>query len=151
MSAGNRPAGRARMHPKQPPAQAAAPEHADRDDAVDVATARAVGAWVQQFGRTLKNCRLYEPGNATALRFRQQLAAALQPLLREHGAFTLRFAPSDVTFEGESLYPAKSREDNLALPFYRDGIRSMTFQDGIEPRELDALVGAVLAVTAQES
>jgi hypothetical protein len=115
------------------------------------ALARPIGAWVQQFARTLKNCRLYDAKNPTVLRFRQQLVAALHQVIRQHGQFTLRFTPDDVTYEGVSLYPARSRDDNLALPFYRDGIRSITFVDGIEPREIDALVTSLLRVTGIEA
>jgi HEAT repeat protein len=35
------------------------------------------------------------------------------------------------------------------LPFYRDGVRTLTLSPGIETREVDAIVDAVLAVTAQ--
>lgn len=108
------------------------------------AAAKAVGAWVQQFARALKNCRLYDAQNPTAVRFRQQLSESLAHLLGEHGDFTLRFTSDDVRWENLSLYPAKSRDDNLALPFYRDGIRALTFREGIEARELDALVDGLL-------
>src|SRR5206468_9702426 len=73
---------------------------------------------------------------------------ALHQVIRQHGSFTLRFGADDVTCEGVSLYPARSRDDNLALPFYRDGVRALTFIDGVEPREIDALVTALLKVTA---
>src|SRR5437773_9896052 len=115
------------------------------------ASVRAIGAWVQQFARTIKNCRLYDAGNPTVIRFRQQLVASLHQVIREHGSFALRIGPDDVTCEGISLYPARSRDDNLALPFYRDGIRTMTFLEGVEPRELDALVTSVLRVTGPEA
>jgi hypothetical protein len=122
-------------------------EHpADNDPSI-----RAVGAWVQQFARTLKNCRLYDPGNATVLRFRQQLVASLHQVIRLNGGFTLRFGADDVTCDGVSLYPARSRDDNLALPFYRDGIRSISFAEGVEPREIDALVAGLLRVTGTET
>ena len=114
-------------------------------------TVKAVGAWVQQFARTLKNCRLYDPRNAAVLRFRQQLAASLHQLVQDHGSFTLRFASDDVTYENASLYPAKSRDDNLALPFYRDGIRAVTFHAGVEPREIDALMAGLIRVTSQDA
>ena len=119
---------------------------ADHDAAV-----KAVGTWVQQFARTLKNCRLYDARNAAVLRFRQQLAASLHQLVRERGAVTLRFTSDDVTYEGASLYPARSRDDNLALAFYRDGIRALTFHESVEPRELDALIAALIRVTGQDS
>ena len=112
---------------------------------------RAVAAWVQQFARTLKNCRLYDAANPTVVRFRQQLVAALQQVVREHGRFSLRFGADDITFEGVSLYPARTRDDNLALPFYRDGIRSISFGEGVEPREIDALVTALLRVSGSDA
>ena len=40
------------------------------------------------------------------------------------------------------MYPAKSRDDNLALPFYRDGIHALTFHPGVGRRETDAVVDA---------
>jgi len=111
--------------------------------------ARVVAAWVNQLGRTLKTCRLYDGNNPTVIRFREELHAALVRLLDEHGDFTLKFSPEDVLFEEHSLYPAKSRDDNLALPFHRDGIRGLTFNQGIEEREVDVLLDSVLQVSGQ--
>ena len=112
---------------------------------------RAVGAWVQQFARTLKNCRLYDANNPTVMRFRQQLVAALHQVIRQYGQFTLRFGAADVTCEGVSLYPARSRDDNFALPFFRDGIRAVSFAEGVQPHEIDALVTALLRITGPEA
>jgi HEAT repeat protein len=112
---------------------------------------KAVYAWVNQFGRTLKTCRLYDASNPTVVKFRNELSAALVRLLDQFGGFTLVFTADDVLFGEHSLYAARSRDDNLALPFHRDGIRSMTFSPGIAEREVDALVNAVLQVTGQNS
>ena len=37
-------------------------------------SARTIGAWVSQFARTLKNCRLYDAHNQAAQRFRSDYA-----------------------------------------------------------------------------
>ncbi len=134
------------MKPATPHASDATP-----DRAVPEATVKAVYAWVNQLGRTLKTCRLYDANNPTVVRFRDELATALVKLLDQHGGFTLRFGGDDVLLDDVSLYPARSREDNLALPFYRDGIRAMTFAAGVLPAEVDALVEAVLQVTGPNS
>src|SRR6185295_2403397 len=110
---------------------------------------KATSAWVGQFARTLKTCRLYDANNPTVVRFRQDLATSLRRLVDVEGAITLRFTQDDVLLEDVSLYPAKSRDDNLALPFHRDGVRSLTFQPGVEPAEVNALVDAVLQVSGQ--
>jgi len=113
------------------------------------AAARAVGVWIHQFARTLKTCRLYDANNPTVIRFRAELAQALGRLLAELGPVRLKFTSDDVLYDDVSLYPAKSRDDNLALPFYRDGLRALTLQAGAEHREVDVLVDAVLEVTGQ--
>ena len=113
------------------------------------ATARAAGVWINQFARTLKTCRLYDGNNPTVVRFRSELGVAAQRLVDEHGTIQLKFSSEDVTCEGESLYAARSRDDNLALPFFRDGIRGLTLTRGIEQREVEVLLDGVLQVTGQ--
>jgi HEAT repeat protein len=111
--------------------------------------ARTAGAWLNQFARTLKTCRLYDQNNPTVIRFREDLGSSLRKALNEHGSLRYRFTSEDVFHEEVSLYPARSRDDNFALPFYRDGVRSITFERGIEQRELGAVLDALLRVTGQ--
>src|SRR5438093_13500400 len=113
------------------------------------AAIKAAGGWVAQFARTLKTCRLYDSGNPTAQRFRQELAGSLARILDEHGAMALRFTADDVQCEGVSLYPARSRDDNLALPFYRFGVRGRTFSPGREPLGEELLIDAVIQVLSR--
>jgi HEAT repeat protein len=115
------------------------------------ATAKAVGAWVNQLGRTLKTCRLYDGNNPTVIKFREELSATLARLLDEHGSIALRFSDEDVLYEEYSLYPARSREDNLALVFHRDGVRGITFSPGIERQEMDRVLDAILHVSGQQA
>jgi HEAT repeat protein len=115
------------------------------------APVRAASAWMNQFSRTLKTCRLYDGNNPTVVRFREELAAALARMLEEHGAMKLTFTAGDVLLGEASLHPARSREDNLALPFFRDGVRAITLAPGIEPREVETLLDNVLRVSAQHS
>jgi hypothetical protein len=115
------------------------------------AAARAAGVWVNHLARTLKTCRLYDANNPTVIRFREELARALDRALEEHGALTLRFTSDDVLCEGTSLYPARSRDDNLALPFYRDGIHAITFSPGVAAQEIETFLDAVLQVTGQNA
>jgi len=131
------------------PARAGAPAPADPRASASEATLRAASGWIQQLARTLKTCRLYEARNPTVVRFREELGRALHRVLSEHGELRYRFTSDDVFFEENSLYPAKSRDDNLALAFYRDGVRAINFIPGIEPTELQQLIDCVLQVTGQ--
>jgi len=114
------------------------------------ALVRAATLWINQFARTLKTCRLYDGNNPAVVRFRAELYAALSKLVIEHGTMRFHFTADDVLCEGQSLYPARSRDDNMSLAFYRDGVRAVTFVPGVEMRELDTLLDAVLQVTGPQ-
>ena len=113
------------------------------------AAIKAVAGWVNHLGRTLKTCRLYDANNPTVIRFREELGTALARLLDEHGAITIEFTDEDLLFEEQSLYPARSRDDNLGLTFHRDGIRSITLSPGIGQDEVEKLLDAILQVSGQ--
>ena len=130
-----------------PPEDIPAPEAAE----TNADAARAAALVINHFARTLKTCRLYDASNPTVVRFRAELAATMRRVLDEYPELTLRFTSDDVLYGDVSLYPAKSRDDNLALPFYRDGIRAITLKRGLEAREVAALLEAVLKVTGQSA
>ena len=114
----------------------------------EAAATRSAAAWVNQLARTLKTCRLYDAGNPTVVRFRDELATALQAHVQAHGPLSLRFTGSEVLWGERVIYEARSREDNLAAPFFRDGIRTLTLAEGIDSAEVGTLVDQVLRVTA---
>ena len=131
------------------PARAGPPAPADTRPPGPEAALKAASGWISQLARTLKTCRLYEARNPTVVRFREELGRSLQRVLAEHGELRFRFTSDDVFYDEESLYPARSRDDNLALAFYRDGVRAINFIPGIEPSELQQLIDCVLQVTGQ--
>jgi len=107
-----------------------------------------VSAWVQQLARTLKTCRLYDGENPTVIKFREETARDLVRLLAAGAPLTLGFTSTDVLYDGTSLYAARSREDNLARPFFRDGISAITFHPGIDAPAVERFLDQVLRVTA---
>jgi len=115
----------------------------------EAAATRSAAAWVTQLARTIKTCRLYDANNPTVVRFREELGVALKAQVDKHGPLALRFTGSEVFCRDQLLYEARSREDNLAAPFFRDGIRTLTFAEGIEPAEVATFLDQVLRVTAR--
>lgn len=111
------------------------------------AAARALAEWFQQLARAAKTSRLYDPANPAVATLRRDLAAALDALLKEHGSVEVTFTPESISAGETPLYLARSREDNLALPFFRDGIRAMTIHQGMDAREVGALLDAILQAT----
>ena len=118
---------------------------------VDRAAVRDVAAWLTHLVRTLKTCRLYDSNNPTVVRFREELGEGLRALLAQYGAVKLEVGSRDLHYEGAEVYAARSRDDNLAATFHRDGIRAITFLPGIEPREVESMVDLILRVTGPEN
>jgi len=116
-------------------------------DPVDPAAVQDVAAWVGQLARTLKSSRLYDAANPTVVRFREELNGSLDALLARRGPVRLDASSNALSYAGHPVHVGRSRDDNLAAIFHRDGIRSLTFEPGIEPRELDSLLEQILQVT----
>jgi hypothetical protein len=114
------------------------------DRALDSKRAQEVADWVQLLARTQKTSRLYDGENPTVIRFRRELARNLALLLEDDESLTLRFTSNDVLHDDVSVYPARSREDNLAQPFHLSGIRTITFLSGIEPSEVESFLDQLL-------
>ena len=127
-----------------PPVGATEPREEAR---IAPAAGRALGEWLQQLARAAKTSRLYDPSNPAVATLRRDLSGALDALLSEHGALEVTFTPESISSGETPLYVARSREDNLALPFFRDGIRSMTLNPGMDAREVGALLDAILQAT----
>ena len=133
-----------RLQVDRPPVAARAEVSVDDVTPEQRVVAAAAAAWVNQFARTIKTCRLYDHDNPTVVRFREELGAATSRLLAQHGAITLTFTASDILCHDVSLHPARSREDNLAMVFFRDGVRTLTFQPGFSASELESLLDIVM-------
>ena len=115
--------------------------------APDPAVVQDVTAWVGQLLRTLKTCRLYDEANPTVVRFREDLASSLITLLARRGSLGLEVTSNSLGLAGQAVHTARSRDDNLAAVLHRDGIRLLTFEPGIEAREVDSLIDQILKVT----
>src|SRR5262245_56765765 len=98
-------------------ARARPPAPADTRPPAPDADLKAAAGWINQLARTLKTCRLYDARNPTVVRFREELGRSLHRVLADHGELHFRFTADDVFYGDESLYPARSRADNLALAF----------------------------------
>lgn len=116
-------------------------------ETVDPAVLQEIGAWVGQFVRALKTCRLYDAANPTVVRVREELAGSLSTLLGQRGAVQLQVGAHALSYAGHELQTNRSGDDNLAPVLHRDGIRLLVLEPGIEPRELESLLDLILDVT----
>ncbi|HVP40160.1 MAG TPA: HEAT repeat domain-containing protein [Candidatus Saccharimonadales bacterium] len=135
---------RVQGHPGPPPLTQGGDTGAVLEDAP---AARALAAWVSQWVRALKTCRLYDAGNPTVLQMRRELAAALPEILARHGPLELTFSTDGLLHRGVPLRRTQAGPDELTLAFVREGIRELSFVPGLEASEVEALLDVVLRAT----
>ena len=52
-------------------------------------------------------------------------------------AFTLKIRQNSILYDAEQIYSSAEKEDNLALFFFKDGLRELTFKKGLSHEELE--------------
>ena len=110
-----------------------------------------IATWLGQFSRTLKTCRLYDARNPNTIKFREDLGTQMVALLENRGAFRLEFSANQVACDSHPVMTSRPGEDSFVMPFYRDGLRTLTFNLDAEPRELDVIIDLLLRVTNRAS
>ncbi len=108
---------------------------------------KRVADWIQALVRTLKAYRMYLPNNPTLHKFQSDLEARTWSCLKEIGDIVLNVQQFDLLFEDYSVYHNAAREESLAFRFYTDGVRQMTFREGLEPQELRGLLDVLKKAT----
>ena len=97
---------------------------------------KRVADLIQALVRTMKANRMYLPNNPTLHKFQADLEARTWSCLKEIGDIALDVRQFDLIFEDHSVYHNAAREESLAFRFYTDGVRQLTFREGLEPQEL---------------
>jgi HEAT repeat protein len=108
---------------------------------------KRVADWIQALVRTLKAYRMYLPNNPTLHKFQSDLEARTWSCLKEIGDIVLNVSQFDLLFEDYSVYHNAAREESLAFRFFTDGVRQITFREGLEPQELRGMLEVLKRAT----
>jgi hypothetical protein len=127
------------------PTQAAPPgtpeQKAERiRDQVLALDVKRVADWIGALVRTIKASRTYPANNPTLHKFQVELESRTWSCLKEVGDITLIVQQFDLLYENYSVYHNADRNESLAFRFYGDGVREITFREGLEPHELRAFM-----------
>ena len=127
--------------PAAKPATPAKPGSADQRadqirDQVLALDVKRVADWIGALIRTIKASRTYPANSPTLHKFQAELESRTWSCLKEVGDITLVVQQFDLLYENYSVYHNADRNESLAFRFYGDGVREITFQEGLEPHEL---------------
>ena len=85
--------------------------------------------------KTIKATRMYLPNNPVYQKFYDELLEKLRVFFDEEEALSFLVDRFELTFMGHQVYHNPDKEDNLALMFFKDGIREFCFHKGVTPEE----------------
>lgn len=83
-----------------------------------------------------KNTSFYPRDHAVAQNSVDAFYRRLQDYTEKYGALVLEISKNEIFFQGKQVYSNPELENNLAYLCFRDGIKWLSFSDGIEREEL---------------
>ena len=84
-----------------------------------------------------KILRMYPDTNPIYIKNLKDIADKFSDYFNSRDNLVLRFARNDIYVESESVYNNSQKQDNLALLFFKDGIRELTFHKDVSDEELE--------------
>jgi len=94
---------------------------------------------MQQFVKCFTNLKLYPLEHAHCRASLGHFSSRLQRFLRRHEVLRLTVSQVALATEGEVVYEADQRSDNLAFRLYVDGLREITIRTGTTAKESERL------------
>ncbi|WP_224984301.1 HEAT repeat domain-containing protein [Geomonas agri] len=93
--------------------------------------------------KTSKALRIYLPNNPVLIGFIADLGTRMTLHLARYGELTLDVEPFTLRYQGAQVYENKDPKESMASRLHADGIRTMFFDQGVEPAEIVAFLGVV--------
>ncbi|HWR97251.1 MAG TPA: HEAT repeat domain-containing protein [Candidatus Methanoperedens sp.] len=114
-----------------------------RERLAEKAEATSAGLVVQALAKADRGFTLYLPNNPLHEKFFEDFRRRVEEHLGTYGVLVLELTHQSLLFRGEPVYTSTELRENIAFRMYADGIRSLALEEGVEPRELRALVEIV--------
>ena len=95
---------------------------------------------LQNIIKAKKTLRMYPDNNPVYAKTLDESYLKFKNFLDYKDAFTLRIRQNSILYETEQIYYSSEKEDNLALFFFKDGLRELSFKRGLSHDELEEFI-----------
>lgn len=92
---------------------------------------------LQSLMKAKKTLRMYPENNPVYVKTLEDTYARFKSFFDYRDAFTLKIKQNSIYYDSEQIYFNSEKEDNLALFFFKDGLRELTFNKELPPQELE--------------
>jgi hypothetical protein len=91
---------------------------------------------IQTFLQAVKGYRLYDANHPILTKFLDRLKTDFSRYFNEFDSFALQVGEFRLSHHGKLVYESEDIKESLAFVFYKDGIRELRFQKGLEFKEI---------------
>ncbi len=84
-----------------------------------------------------KLLQIYPANNILYRNAIEDTFSIVQKYLLSYGDLVIRITPSEMLVDSEQVYQSSGKMDNFALFFFKEGIRDLTFKEGLPRNELE--------------
>lgn len=99
--------------------------------------------------KTLKAAGMYLPNNPVYKKFHEELSARFAAFFEEEELLSLRVRRFELEFMGRQVYHNPDREANIALMFFKDGVREVSFHKGVDDGEIKGFIDILKRDTSE--
>jgi hypothetical protein len=92
---------------------------------------------LQNLLKAKKTFRMYPPNNPIYIKTLEESYSKFNNFFSYKDNFTLHIKHNSISYNSEQIYFNAEKEDNLALFFFKDGLRELTFKRGLLQEELE--------------
>lgn len=98
---------------------------------------RAAKEIVQSILKSKKIIRMYPANNPIYVKTIEDCFARFNEFFNYREDLALKIRQNEITWESDQVYAATEKEENLALFFFKDGLREVTFKRGLSSGEME--------------
>lgn len=92
---------------------------------------------LQNIIKAKKTLRMYPKNNPMYVKTLEDLYTRFGDFLNDKGDLSFKIRQNSISYNSEEIYHNPEKEDNLALFFFKDGLRELTFKQGLLLEELE--------------
>jgi HEAT repeat protein len=104
---------------------------------MDADTTKIAKEVIQNIIKSKKNLRMYPENNPIYIKTVDTAYDTFKDLLDYRDEMSFKIKQLEIIHDGEQVYYKPDKDDNLALFFFKDGIRELTFKSGLQKDELE--------------
>jgi hypothetical protein len=91
-----------------------------------------------------KTLKMYPQNNPMYVKTLEETYNKFKDFLDDKDELSLKIGQNNIFYDSEEIYHKAEKEDNLALFFFKDGLRELTFKKGLLQEELEEFLKIII-------